>query len=71
VVSTIAVPSPGSATPTGGAAMIRPDRNTKTSMQIVLGTMVPSVDEPEIRFLRKEGIRPFTSGWMRISTLVA
>jgi hypothetical protein len=51
--------------------MIRPDRNTKTSMQIVLGTMVPSVDEPEIRFQRKEGIRPFTSGWMRISTLVA
>jgi hypothetical protein len=50
--------------------MLGPDTNTTTSAQIVLGNMVPSLDEPEIRFLRMERSRPFTEGWMRISTLV-
>jgi hypothetical protein len=37
----------------GGAAMIPPDRNSTTSVKIVLGNMVPSLDDPEFRVLQK------------------
>jgi hypothetical protein len=53
VESTDAPPSPDSAGMAGGAAMIPRDRNSTTSVKIVLGNMVPSLDDPEFRILQK------------------
>jgi hypothetical protein len=53
-MSTIAAPAPGSATPAGGAAMLGPDSKTTTSVQIVLGNMVPSWMRPKSASCRRQ-----------------